>query len=117
MLDLEDRILMNDGVSVITDDKAVEILLNDGTLQEHFKVIPSKDSKKFQMKYQVDIEYDTEEGEIAPDKTYESHDFEDLVNALFENPRDDTDEELHLYNDRRKRRVEETYNEMYFLIA
>ena len=45
MIDLGNRILLNDGASVVSDDQVVQILLDTGELPEHIKVIESDEFK------------------------------------------------------------------------
>lgn len=117
MLDLEDRILMNDGTSVIADERAVELLLKDGVLPEHMKVIPSKESTKFKQKYQKDIDYNGEESELVPDMSFDEREWIKLKGYLLQNRRDEeTSIEDHVGRLTKELEYLEEYNQQSFIL-
>lgn len=94
MLDLNDRLLLNDGSSVVTDEYAVAKLLETGDLPEHVKVVNSRDSDLFNLYYNTKIDDLHDEDDITPELDIVM-DY-DILELLKLNKRDDTDDDTHL---------------------
>lgn len=94
MLDLGDRVLLKDGNSIVEDKYAVKLLLSDGIIPEHIKVIKSKESDMFLEKYGIEIGSDGEESDLIPFIEYNEVDFLNII-AELTTPRDDTDLNTH----------------------
>ena len=94
MLELDDRILLNNGMSIVDDKYATTLLLNNGEIPNHIKVLESRDSKLFKEKYNKDISSSGEEIEMAPDTTYDESDLKKIIDGI-SLPRDNTNSKLH----------------------
>ena len=94
MLDLKNRILLNNGTSIVNNEYATKILLEHGVLPDHIKVIESKDSNYYKEKYGKDISATGEEIEPCPDISYNEIKFQKIIAGIVE-PRDDTDVDEH----------------------
>ena len=117
MLDIDGRVLMNDGTSIITDEVAIELLLTTGEIPEYMKVIPSKDSKKFNIKFQTDVEYNDEaEQNIHPDETFDEQAFDALCDKLWSEKRDNTHDELHQRRINKELDYLEKYKQQHFIL-
>lgn len=66
MIELEDRVLTEDGISIITVNKAAEIILDTGELGDNFKVLECEDALQYESKYGINITYAIEEFMALP---------------------------------------------------
>ena len=95
MLDLGNRVLLNDGISIVDDDKAARYLLTEGELPDHIRVIQSEDSDTYKSKYGKDISHTLEDIDIVPDTTYDEELYESIIWKLYNSRRDQVDSETH----------------------
>lgn len=95
MLDLGNRVLLNNGISIIDDDRALQYLLTEGELPEHIKVMESADTKKYHTKYRKDISYELSDTEISPDTSYDEGEFDAICDELYDSRRDVVHEDTH----------------------
>ncbi len=116
MLDLEDRILLNDGISIITDELAIDILLKDGSLPESTKVLPSKSSEKYKTMFGENIEHDGNDPNIEPDITYDKDSYNDIRTLLINIIRDSTNKDTHHERVMLELDYIEEHNLQYFLL-
>jgi len=96
MIELEDRILLNNGISIVSTNNAFNKLLNEGELPEHIRVEPSNDANLFNEKYNKDVCINADDVLLNPTFEYTEEEFEELLNNILENPRDNTDNIDHL---------------------
>lgn len=89
MLDLGNRILLNDGTSIVDDDKALRYLLSEGELPEHIRVIRSDDSDLYKQKYRKDISHKLEDIEIVPDTSFDEEEYERIIWSIYNTHRSD----------------------------
>jgi DNA polymerase III alpha subunit len=88
MLDLSSRILLKNGISIVSVDEACKMLFDVGEIQEHIKVEQSNDTKKFIEKYGKDICFDGDIDVMASPKTFISEEqAETLKNKLINSER------------------------------
>lgn len=90
MYDLEDRILLENGDSIVDDDYAISLLIKEGHLPKHIKVIESEDSEKYYKKYREDISYKELDIDIKPNMSYDEQRFDEIVEMIFHKRRDNT---------------------------
>jgi len=95
MLDLDNRILLNDGISIVDDSKAAQYLLDTGELPDHIRVLESDDAEKYRSKYRKDITHKLEDVMIEPDITYNEDEYESIIWELHNTRRDGYIEESH----------------------
>lgn len=91
---LKDRALYNTGVSIVSDKKMQEFLLY-GEVPANTFVRESDDTIKFKWKYNEDISGSSADVDITPHIDVNPNE-ELLIEYLFNNPRDETDDELHI---------------------
>jgi DNA polymerase III alpha subunit len=94
MLYLEDRILLNNGTSIVTDEYAVRKLLEGGELPSHIIVGKSDDSDLYDLMYKSNISISEINEEVTPKIICDMH-YGDIIDELIGTHRDDTDESLH----------------------
>lgn len=95
MLDLGNRILLNDGTSIVDDDKALRILLEKGELPEHIKVLGSDDADSYRYKYRKDITHILSDSDIAPDTSYDKGEYDAICDELHDTKRDVISDDVH----------------------
>lgn len=95
MYDLDDRILFENGISIVDDDYAISLLIKEGHLPEHIKVIKSEDSEKYYNKYGEDISFKEIEYDITPNMDYDEKRFDEIIELLFHKRRDDVNDIDH----------------------
>jgi DNA polymerase III alpha subunit len=94
MIDLKNRLLTNDGISIVWESKIFQTLLETGEVPNHMKVMETEDALKFNKKFGKDIIFH-EEGELHPDTEYDLQKFTKLVEFVENNKRDDTPDDEH----------------------
>lgn len=95
MLDLGNRILLNNGISVVDDAKALRYLLYEGEIPSHIKVIRSSDTDKFKTKYRQDITHELKDVVIEPDTNYDKGQYDAILIELHGINRGDVDQIIH----------------------
>jgi len=89
MLDLTSRILLKNGISIVSVDEACKLLLDGGYIPDHIKVEPSEDTNKFMTKYGIDVcfkDSDTDVDVVPINKTTKK-DLDELKNKLINSER------------------------------
>ena len=95
MIQLENRILLNDGTSLVDDEYALQAIMKTGAFPKHLKISDSEDARSYNYIYNTDVIFHGEPD--VPDPEYiKKFDFDDLVKFLADNPRDDTPNEKHI---------------------
>ena len=105
MLDLGNRILLNDGISIVDDDKALQYLLSEGELPNHIKVLESDDTEKYKTKYKKDITHELGDTTVVPDTSYNEEEFNGICIKTFNSNR--AVEDIHVHSERF--RIEQDY--------
>lgn len=105
MIVLDNRILLNNGVSIVSIETAAEYILKYGDLPDFLKVEDSFDAQKFEELYDCSIIADKEDSDIEVKYNHTDEEYDDLVVTLSKSPR-------HHMND--KRYVERYAMEMEF---
>lgn len=83
MLELIDRILLNDGVSVISIDDTIEYILENGCLPDHIKTVNCRDSNLYEARYNTSITSQLDESDIIPSiKPFTDDEYEKLLQIL-----------------------------------
>lgn len=95
MIELTDRVLLNNGISLVDDDKAMRYLLESGELPKHIKVIQSEDSELYKEKYLIDVSHKIEDDVISPDTSFDGDEYESIIWELYNTHRGGYVEELH----------------------
>lgn len=95
MIDLGERILLNDGISIVSDDYAVRKLLESGDIPKHIRVVKSDDSDSFDLMYKTTIGIDDIDDSNIEPEIYCDEDFEELVWYIINKRRDNTSDEEH----------------------
>ena len=97
MLILRDRKLLNNGMSIISNKKALQYIFEQGDLPNHIKVKNSHDARLYEKRYNTKIiTSNTEDIDIECDSSYDIEAFEKLVTRLFEYKRDDISDLAHV---------------------
>lgn len=94
MIDLDDRILLNNGTSIVTDGYAVRKLVDTGSIPNHIKVAKSTDSDLYDLIYRSNISINDIDESVSPE-IFCDEDYETLINNIISKRRDDTEESLH----------------------
>lgn len=94
MIELDERILLNSGVSIVTDEYAAKKLLETGELPSHLKVDQSSDSDTYDLIYKSNISISEIDEDVDPKILCDDH-YSDLIDELIETRRDDIDLTLH----------------------
>jgi len=100
MIELKDRILLENGDSIVDDIYASDILLSKGEIPNHIKVIPSDESNYFGRVYSTsitaDIDFDNELL-IQPDNSFDKIEFDDYIsNEIIPNIRGGDEYDIHI---------------------
>lgn len=95
MLETSQRLLFNNGISVVTEEQAVRELLKNGSLPSYMKLRSSSATKQYELRYDEKITYDGGDVEVEPSYDYTEEERERLIARLFENKRDDTPDKAH----------------------
>jgi len=95
MLDLGNRVLLNNGISIVDDEKAMRYLLETGELPDHIKVVGSDDADAYKVKYHKDISNKIEDDVITPDTSYDEAKYNAICDELYNTKRDEIDDEPH----------------------
>lgn len=67
MLDLQQRILLPDGTSLMDEDEASRLILSLGELPSHVKVLPSADASVYELLYGVKVIHDGDCPDVSPE--------------------------------------------------
>ena len=95
MIELHDRILLNDGTSIVSEEFAIDYILEHGDLPDYLKVFESKDAKNYNLKYGVDIIADeSPEDPVYCQQYMTNDDFNELLSYIVDK-RDDTPDDKH----------------------
>lgn len=95
MIELKDRILLNNGMSIVDDDTIIKYLLDDGVIPDCVKAVVSDESLRFEKKYQTKITYEIEDVDLKPETSFDEDKFEDIVLKLYNNQPSDISETDH----------------------
>jgi len=95
MIELDDRILLNDGTSVVNTDTVIEYLFEKGNVPDYIKTIETKDVKRFEKKFQTKITQDIEDVEIQPDTSFDEEELSDIVFEIYARKPDDVSDYDH----------------------
>ena len=87
MIKLRDRILLNDGTSIVPVEKVSEMILNGEEIPDYIRVAPGKDTEKYKEVYLKDLSQKVEDIEIKPEISIDGDDNE-LVEYLLNSKRD-----------------------------
>lgn len=94
MIKLSDRILYNNGISVVSEDVMLEFLVR-GELPDTLRTKHSRDTDLFKNKFCMDLTYDGGDIDLNPEVFHEGDD-DELIQFLVDNIRDDTNLDDHL---------------------
>ena len=80
MIELTNRILLNNGISIVPDDVALDMILSSGSLPEHIKVISSSDSRRYDIRNGTSITIDEiVEQELKPNISTDEFDYDQML--------------------------------------
>lgn len=95
MLETSQRKLFNNGISLVTYERALKELLEHGSLPSHMRVGPSPDTKQYELRYGEKITYEGGDTNVSPSYGYTEQEHKDLISFLFDTKRDDTNDIEH----------------------
>jgi len=96
MLPTKSRILLNNGISVISVGDAARIILEHGSLPDHYRVPSCRDADVFESLYDVNITSDLTEPTIIPTVQEASGEEIERLLTILDTPRDNTPVDLHV---------------------
>ena len=94
MMILKDRVLFLDGISLVPDDVAMKKIKEIGYIPKHFKVQQSRDSEEYDRINGTSVTYASCFEKIDPEYITNTK-LPELVDFLYKNKRDDTDDITH----------------------
>lgn len=96
MIELEDRILLNNGVSIVSDEYASQKIIDNGFLPDNVKVVKSKDSDLYDLLYRSDISCDIDSiDETVVPEIYCDMEHSELVEYILAKRNDNTPDDEH----------------------
>ncbi len=94
---LKDRLLFQDGTTVVNDELAMELIFEEGKLPEGVMLYPSEDAEKYAYKYVTPVIYDSTAEHPLPEPEFiETYDFVALANEIYASKPDDVSDEDHI---------------------
>ena len=114
MLILEDRLLLNDGSSIVNEDYAASVIMREGKVPDHIKVIDTPSTKRYNTMYHTNITSDGKENPIHAEFV-EEFDIQTLIAQVVTVKRDNTPEDEHLERVRKEMLFFQDSDNMKFL--
>lgn len=99
MIELQDRILLSNGTSIVTDDFALSYVLEHGEIPEWMKVASSDDASRYDYVYGTNISIEEiDDKRPAPVYDTQQFDWDDLILRLSMDDRIATDKHRERFN-------------------